>query len=312
MTMTHTDLPQLNGQLFVTDSGLETELIFHDGLDLPCFASFPLLDDDAGRERLRRYAQNFVDVARRHGVGAMLETATWRANPDWADQLGYDSEALARMNRRSIAELIAVRDENPDLVAAVVSGTVGPRGDGYAPATRMTAAEAEAYHSEQIGTFASTEADLVTAYTICYHDEAIGIANAAAANGLPVAISFTLETDGRLPSGETLGDAIQAVDAATDGAVAYYQINCAHPTHFASTLDDGAAWAARISGVRPNASTKSHAELDESTDLDEGDPADLAARCAALKSALPNVTILGGCCGTDIRHVAAIWSAWTT
>ena len=312
MTTTHTDLPQLNGQLFVTDSGLETELIFHDGLDLPAFASFPLLDDDAGRERLRRYAQNFVDVARRHGVGAMLETATWRANPDWADQLGYDSEALARINRRSIAELIAVRDENPDLVAAVVSGTVGPRGDGYAPAMRMTAAEAEAYHGEQIGTFASTDADLVTAYTICYHDEAIGIANAAAAHDLPVAISFTLETDGRLPSGESLGDAIQAVDAATDGAVAYYQINCAHPTHFAATIDDGAAWTSRIVGVRPNASTKSHAELDESTELDEGDPADLAARCVALRSALPNVTILGGCCGTDVRHVAAIWSAWTS
>ena len=164
-------------------------------------------------------------------------SATWRANPDWAAELGYDSDALARINRRSITELIELRDENPDLVA-VVSGTIGPRGDGYAPATHMTAAEAEAYHSEQIGAFASAGADLVTAYTICYHDEAIGIAKAAAAHGVPVAISFTLETDGRLPSGESLGDAIQAVDAATDGAVAYYLINCAHPTHFAATVDE--------------------------------------------------------------------------
>lgn len=305
-----TKLPQLNGQLMVTDSGLETELIFHDGLELPLFASFPLLATEEGQDRLRRYFQGFIDVARRHGVGVMLESATWRSNPDWAEQLGYDADALAEINRRSIEELLALQRDNSDLVS-VVSGTIGPRGDGYAPESLMSADEAERYHREQIATFAAAGVDLVTAYTMCYSDEAIGIARAAIGLGVPVAISFTLETDGRLPSGESLGAAIEAVEEATGGGVAYFLINCAHPTHFDKVLEPGAPWLSRIVGVRSNASTKSHAELDESTELDDGDPVDLADRCAALRTVLPNVTVVGGCCGTDVRHVSAIWQAWT-
>ena len=125
---------------------------------------------------------------------------------------------------------------------------------------------------------------MVTVLTMTYAEEAIGITRAAVESGLPVVISFTLETDGRLPSGQALGEAIQQVDEDTESAPAYYMINCAHPTHFEDVLEPGAPWIDRIRGLRANASTKSHAELDEATELDDGDPADLGERHAALTS----------------------------
>jgi S-methylmethionine-dependent homocysteine/selenocysteine methylase len=191
----------------------------------------------------------------------------------------------------------------------VISGCIGPQSDGYAPTTTMTAHESEAYHGVQIRTVAGTAADLVTALTMTYADEATGIVRAARAAGLPAVISFTVETDGRLPSGQTLGDAIEEVDGATDSAAAYFMVNCAHPTHFVDVLDDGAPWTERIRGLRANASTKSHAELDEAEELDSGDPADLAARHAELARKLPSLSVIGGCCGTDHRHVMAICDA---
>jgi S-methylmethionine-dependent homocysteine/selenocysteine methylase len=154
--------------------------------------------------------------------------------------------------------------------------------------------------------------DLVTAVTMTHAGEAIGIARAAAAAGLPSAISFTVETDGRLPDGRGLRESLEATDEATDGAPAYYMINCAHPMHFAGVLeDDDSAWRERICGLRANASALSHAELDEAEELDEGDPEDLGRRYRALRDALPAATVLGGCCGTDVRHVRAILEAWT-
>ncbi len=175
----------------------------------------------------------------------------------------------------------------------------------------LTADEAEAYHATQIGTFADTAADMVTALTMTYADEAIGVTRAAQKAGLPAVISFTLETDGRLPNGQPLGEAIEQVDRETGNGPAYYMINCAHPTHFEAVLEQGAPWVERIGGLRTNASMKSHAELDEAEELDEGDPADLSTRHGALKSRLPKVNVLGGCCGTDARHVGAICEVWT-
>lgn len=303
-------LPQLDGGLFLTDGGIETTLIFHHGLELPLFAAFDLLKDDEGTEQLRLYYAPYAITARERGLGLVLESPTWRASPGWAARLGYSPQELDALNRKAIALMDELRAEYQGNAPVVISGCIGPEGDGYAPDTMLTAEEAERYHAVQIGTFADTAADLVTAITMTYAEEATGVTRAAAAAGLPVVISFTLETDGRLPSGQTLGGAIAQVDDATGGAPAYYMINCAHPTHFERAVAGGEPWTRRIGGLRTNASTKSHAELDEAEELDEGDPADLAERHAALKELLPAVNVLGGCCGTDHRHVDAICAAW--
>jgi S-methylmethionine-dependent homocysteine/selenocysteine methylase len=297
-------LPQLGGELFLTDGGIETTLIFHHGLDLPAFAAFLLLRDEAGTDELRRYYAPYRELAREAGAGFVLESPTWRASPRWAAELGVSDRELDELNRKAIALMEELRDEVAGV--AVISGCIGPHDDGYSPTTKLTAAEARDYHATQIATFADTAADMVTAITMTYADEAIGLARAAGAAGLPVVISFTLETDGRLPSGQGLGEAIAEVDDATDAAPAYYMINCAHPTHFEAVLETDEAWPGRIGGLRANASTKSHAELDEAEQLDEGDPADLGARHAALRDNLPKLSVLGGCCGTDHRHVGEI------
>jgi S-methylmethionine-dependent homocysteine/selenocysteine methylase len=303
-------LPQLDGDVFLTDGGIETTLIFHQGLDLPLFAAFGLLKDEEGREALRRYYEPYLELARERGLGFVLETPTWRASPRWGAELGYRPEELEDVNRRAIALMEELRERyEAGGAPIVISGCIGPQDDGYNPSQLLSADEAQRYHSTQIGTFAETAADMVCALTITYADEATGVARAARDAGLPVAISFTLETDGRLPSGQELGEAIEQVDAETAGAApAYYMLNCAHPTHFEAVLDG--PWTARIRGLRANASTKSHAELDEADELDDGDPADLGARYADLREKLPALNVLGGCCGTDHRHVCAVRDAW--
>jgi S-methylmethionine-dependent homocysteine/selenocysteine methylase len=302
-------LPQLGGDLFVTDGGIETCLIFHDCLELPLFAAFHLLREKSGMEALRRYYRRYAAIAESNGAGFVFESPTWRASPDWGHKLGYSAAALAEANQRSIALGCELRQAVGEAMPVVISGCVGPRGDGYSPARLMAADEAEAYHARQIETFAASEADMVTAITMTDVGEAVGVARAARAAGMPVAISFTLETDGRLPTGQELGEAIGAVDDTTDVAPAYYMINCAHPTHFSAMLEAGGDWVGRLRGVRANASRRSHAELDEATDLDDGDPDELGREYAALRRRLPGLTVLGGCCGTDHRHVEAICRA---
>jgi S-methylmethionine-dependent homocysteine/selenocysteine methylase len=303
-------LPQLDGGLFLTDGGIETVLIYHHGLELPLFAAFDLLKDDAGTEQLRLYYAPYALIAKERAIGLVLEGPTWRASPGWGRQLGYGEEELRQLNRKAIALMEEIRAEYQGAAPIVISGCIGPEGDGYAPETMLTADEAQRYHAVQIETFADTAADMVTAITMTYAEEATGLARAATSAGIPVVISFTLETDGRLPSGQALGGAITQVDDATDAAPVYYMINCAHPTHFEEAVAGGEPWVRRIRGLRTNASTKSHAELDVAEELDEGDPDDLAARHAALKALLPAVNVLGGCCGTDHRHVGAICNAW--
>ena len=303
-------LPQLDGELFLTDGGLETELIFRDGMELPAFAAFDLLKDIEGTERLRRYYERYAELARERGLGLVLESPTWRASPRWAREIGYCLEELDQVNRKAIALLEVVRDRYADGAPIVISGCVGPQDDAYSPSTTLSAGDAQAYHSTQIAVFADTAADMVCAMTLTYAEEAVGIARAATDAGLPVVISFTVETDGRLPSGQALADAIRQVDAETAGSPAYYMINCAHPAHFTDVPAERDASIGRIRGLRANASSKSHAELDAATALDEGDPSDLGARYAGLASALPGLNVLGGCCGTDHRHVRAIRDAW--
>jgi len=287
---------------------METTLIYRDGLELPEFATFPLLDDEAGRQALLGYYAGYARLAAELDAGIVLDTPSWRANRDWGARLGYDEAALADVNRRAVALLQEVRRDEPPVL---VSGCVGPRGDGYVVGETMTAEEAERYHDAQIAVFAEEDVDLVSALTLTYADEATGIVRAATRHDVPIVISFTVETDGRLPSGQPLGEAIEQVDRDTGGAAAYFMVNCAHPTHFAHVLDEGAPWIKRIMGLRANASTKSHAELDESDELDSGDPDDLAARYRSLRDVLPRLVVVGGCCGTDERHVAAVARAVT-
>jgi homocysteine S-methyltransferase len=310
MTAHRRSLPQLGDEFFLTDGGIETTLIFLEGLELPDFAAFDLLRRKDGEAALQKYFLTYAALATRFATGLVLESATWRASADWGTRLGYDAAELATANRRAIELLEAIRGElrsHPRPI--VISGCVGPRGDGYNPAQTMSEHDAEAYHAAQIQTFRDTAADMVTAITMNYVAEAIGIARAAERHGMPVAISFTVETDGRLPTGQPLGAAIEAVDAATSRSAAYYMVNCAHPTHFEHVLLEGEPWVRRVRGLRANASRKSHAELNESPELDIGDPDELAEQYAALRRRLPHLTVMGGCCGTDERHIERIAAA---
>ena len=300
------NLPQLQDGLFLTDSGLETTLIFQDGIELNHFASFELLKTENGRKRLLDYFCEHAQTAVDAGVGFVLETPTWRSNADWGAKLGYTPQQLDALNRQSIDLMIEVRNEmETERSPMPISGNVGPLGDGYV-AGKMTADDAELLHTPQVQSFAKTEADLVSAFTMTTPDEAIGVTRAAVKANMPVVVSFTVETDGRLPNGQTLNDAIETVDAATGNAPAYYMINCAHPTHFEQALEANEAWIKRVRGIRANASKRSHAELDEAADLDDGDPVELGRQYRDLRRAFSQFTVLGGCCGTDHRHVEQI------
>jgi S-methylmethionine-dependent homocysteine/selenocysteine methylase len=304
-------LPQLAGDVFLTDGGMETTLIFHQGLELAYFAAFDLLTRPGGADALHAYYAPYAELARSQEVGIVLDTATWRASSDWGDLLGYSPARLAETNRAAVALVERIRTEyessrNP----VVISGCVGPRGDGYSASAMMSPQQAAAYHRPQIETFRETAADLVTALTMTHAGEAIGLAVAAAGAEMPLALSFTVETDGSLPSGQRLGEAIDEVDerCGADRPV-YYMINCAHPTHFESVLRANERWTERIRGIRANASPKSHAELDESAELDAGDPVELAEQYRALRATLGQLNVLGGCCGTDHRHIEEIGRA---
>ena len=290
----------------LTDGGIETVLLFHEGFELPCFASFPLLEQERGRAALRRYFEPFLDTAQERGLPFVLDTATWRANPDWGAQLGYDLAALAAANEGAVRFAGGLAEGRHDVT---ISGAVGPRGDGYTVGDQMTAEQAAEYHAWQIGVLRDAGVARVTALTLSYAEEAIGVVRAAANVGVPVVAGFTVETDGRLPTGATLAEAIEQVDEATAGAAEFFMVNCAHPTHIAAGLDDAPALE-RIGGLRVNASALSHAELDEAQELDEGDPEALARDNSALRDKLPSIRMLGGCCGTDHRHVARIIATW--
>lgn len=313
--------PQRSASIFLTDGGIETTLIFLEKQDFPMFAAFVLLKTDEGRASLLKYFHSYATLAQRLGEGIILETATWRASLDWGGKLGYSREELAELNRQAVAMLMTVREQYEGQAGAspiVVSGCVGPRGDGYSADAMTTTAEAAAYHEFQVNIFAAAGVDLVTAITMTYVEEALGVCAAAKKAHMPCVISFTVEVDGKLPSGQLLKEAILQVEAAfgaagealNEGLPLYYMLNCAHPDHFAYMLLSAAAsgekWVHRIGGLRCNASKKSHAELDEATELDEGNPGELGFLYRALRNMLPKLTVVGGCCGTDVRHVEAI------
>jgi S-methylmethionine-dependent homocysteine/selenocysteine methylase len=296
--------PWLATGRYVSDGGLETDLIFNRGVELAEFASFPLVESAHGRALLHDYYDAYAAVARRAGAGLTLEAPTWRANPDWGARLGYDDTALDRVNRAAIAFLAELRDSYSDLADVRVIGSIGPRGDGYVAGEEVDPDQAAEYHRLQAEAFAAAGVDVIAAYTITSPHEGLGVARAARRAGVPVLVGFTVETDGRLPDGTPLREAVALVEAQEppDGFV----VNCAHPTHIAPALEGG-EWLGRIVQVNPNASTLSHAELDEAEELDTGDLALLATSYDALRERLPGLTVIGGCCGTDARHVAALW-----
>lgn len=283
-------------------TGMETDLIFNQKWDLPGFAAFPLAMSEHGRSRLSQYYDDQVALARDSGLGVILDSVTWMANADRARPLGYDAAMLSNANADAVALVRSAR-ERAGSVPVLVSGQVGPRGDAYQAGAKGVA-DAQVYHAKQIGELVAAGVDMISAYTLGSAEEATGIALAAKAACVSVVISFTVETDGRLPDGSNLGDAVAYAETHTGGAVLGYCINCAHPDHFKPALDGG-AWMKRLIGLVPNASRRSHAELDLATELDDGDPAELAAELGALHDSLPHLSIFGGCCGTDMRHLKA-------
>lgn len=295
-------LSRLGSQPWLTDGGLETHMVFHEGIDLPQFASFPLLRQATGRQALERYFSGFLDEAEDLGLGFVLDTATWRASAGWGARMGWSAEAIDAVNREAVAFAKALQQGRS--APTVVNGVIGPHGDAYRPDEVLTPDGAEAYHRRQIAVLAEAGVDVVSAMTISTVGEAVGIAEAARKAGVPAVLSFTLENDGRLLGGMALAEAIARTDAATAGYPAWYGINCIHPDHFVDMLTGD--FVDRIGMVRANASRQSHADLDEATELDDGDPAELALDYAALRRRLPRLRVVGGCCGTDLRHVAAI------
>lgn len=306
MKLNDTQLAQLNGKFCLTDGGMETDLIFNKQIPIPLFASYNLLRTEQGYRILYDYYREYAQLATRYKSGLILETPTWRANADWGSRLGDSAEALHHLNLKAVELVDRIKQEYGTAdTPVVISACIGPRGDGYKADVRMTAQEARQYHSVQIDSFAQSKTDMVSALTLNYTDEAVGIVLAAREKNLPVCISFTVETDGKLPSGESLSQAIRAVDEATDEYTAYFMINCAHPTHFANALDD-AYCISRLRGIRANASRCSHAELDEAEELDDGNPHELGQQFAEIRSRHPHLNVVGGCCGTDYRHIEQI------
>jgi S-methylmethionine-dependent homocysteine/selenocysteine methylase len=309
MALFRRSLPQLSGHPYLTDAGIETDLIFNHGIEIREFAAHTLLETKPGREAVAKYLREFLRLARTCDTGFILDSQTWKAHMHWAKDLAASESDLHAANIDAIQFLVELRNEfSSNKQPIVLNAVVGPRGDAYAPDRSVAAHEAEMYHSKQLEWLAETDVDMVTALTFTQADEAIGFVRAAHQLELPVVVSFTVETDGKLPTGQSLDDAIRAVDQATDSAAAYFMINCAHPDHFAHILKPE-PWAERLRGIRCNASRKSHAELDESETLDDGNPAELAAQYQTIKQKLPWINVYGACCGADVRHVRKIAAA---
>lgn len=292
-------LPQMSNQRMLTDDGVETPLIFHDRLELPLFSAFALLRTEVGRRALWRYYESYIQIAREQNAGLVLDSATWRASEAWGDQLDYDAAELAEANRSAVAMLFDLREHFEGPAPFVISGNIGPIGDGYAASAVRTLSEAEAFHATQVATFAATGVDMISAVTMTHAGEAICIARACARHRMPLALSFASDTDGRLPNGQPLGDAIRAVDADSSGGPSYYMLNCAHPDQLRAILEGGGDWTHRIRGLCANASRKSHAELDEADKRDRGDSVELARDYAQLLQLLPNLRVFGGRSETD-------------
>ena len=287
---------QRDGVLYLTEGGQETEILYRHGHELPEFAMYPLLDNAQAMSDLESMYRAILDVAAEHGFAALISGLDYRASPDWGEKLGYSRTGLADAVEQSIAFLRDVsRPYQGQIDQILISGMLGPRGDAYSLNRTITANEAEEYHSFQLEILKRAGVDIAGAVTFNNIPEAIGVARAAARIGVPLAISFTLDSSNRLQSGPTLKEAVEAVDAETgDARPDFYGINCSHPLEFEPALEPG-DWIFRLRSLRPNASARDKMELCAIGHLEEGDPADLGERMGTLARKYPHIDIFGGC-----------------
>ncbi len=306
--MTHHDEtpPRRPGLSWLTEGGIETEIMYKWGHDMPHFAMFPLLERAAAAADIRGMYRRYLDVAARHGFAALIGGFDYRASPDWGALLGYSDEGLAEANLRSIDFLRGLAREYRDgLPDARIAGYVGPRGDAYSLNRTITEDEAAEYHAVQLATLKRAGVDLAWAVTFNNPAEARGVVRAAREIGVPLALSFSLTSSSRLASGQTLAEAVQSVDAASDGYPAFYALNCSHPLEFEPALTPG-AWQDRLRCIRPNAARIDKIALCKLGHLEEGDPHELGRQMADVARRFPQMDIWGGCCGTCESHLEEI------
>jgi len=298
---------QRPGVFYLAEGGQETEIMYRHGYDLPEFAMYPLLENPAAMADLKAMYARVLDAAAENGVNTILSGLDYRASPDWGAKLGYSRSALSDALQQCIAFLREVaRPYEGQIDEILIGGIIGPRGDAYALNRTITAEEAEDYHGFQLGVLKSAKVDVVNAMTFNNIPEAVGVARAAAREGLPLGLGFTLTGDNRLKSGSSLKEAIESVDAAAGNAKPdYYGINCSHPLEFEPALEPG-DWIKRLRSLRPNASAKDKIDLCKIGHLEDGDPVELGRQMGDLARRYPHIDIWGGCCGTWSPHLGEI------
>ena len=299
--------PRLENKFYLTEGGTETEILYKWGFELPEFAMFPLLDNPEADRVIRDMYRRYFEVAAEHNTGMLIVGHDYRASPDWGEKLGYSAEGLREMQQRTIQFLQEMRTEYEDRVSDVYIGaSIGPRGDAYGTGDAITESEAEDYHSVQLENLEGTAADMAIALTFNNIPESIGVIRAGVAAGLPVGVSLTLTPEGRLRSGPSLREAIEAIEEATDGAAAWFGTNCAHPVEFEPAFADAGSWFDRLRYIRPNAAKMDKIALCSLGHLEDGDPVELGGEMGEIARRFPRADILGGCCGTDERHLSEI------
>lgn len=290
--------------IIITDGGLETTLIYKYNIELPYFSCINLLKTDSGRNIIYNCLLNYVNISEKYNVNIIIETPTWRCSKKWSKLLNCENSDIEKINREAVNIVKSIKKNNKKII---ISGNIGPIDDGYVISNKLTIEELKEYHSEQIYILANENVDIISAFTINYVEEAIGITLVCKDINIPLVISFTLNIDGKLPSGMTLEDSIKYIDKYTNYYPMYYMINCAHPKHFISLFkDNNSDWIKRIKGIRSNASDKSHEELNNSKKLDIGNIVELSNYCKNIRKENKHINIFGGCCGTDENHVEEI------
>jgi homocysteine S-methyltransferase len=299
--------PRLENKFYLTEGGTETEILYKWGYELPEFAMFTLLENAEANECVLGMYRRYFDVAEAYGTGILVTGHDYRASPDWARKLGYSLKGLTEMQHRTIQFLTDIRAEYEGRVSDVyVSGCIGPRGDAYGTGGGISEAESEDYHSVQLSNLVETDADMAIAQTFNNIPEAIGVVRAATAIGIPIGVCLTLTTDALLRSGPTLKEAVETIDDRTGGAAAWFGTNCSHPVEFEPAISEAGAWAERLRYIRPNATQMEKIALCKLGHLEDGDPVELGHQIGDVARRFPNADILGGCCGTDERHLGEI------
>lgn len=300
------DLILDNNNIFMINGGLETTLIYKYNLELPFFSCIDLFKNVNTKKIIYQYYLEYLKVAQKYNSFIIIDTPTWRFNKDWASKLGYNEIELLNRNKEAVVLISKLKNDYNNII---ISGKIGPKYEGYFISEKMSIEESKNYHSTQIKTFSELNIDIITASAMNYVEEAIGISYSAKDKSIPLVISFTLNNDSKLPSGMALEDAINYIDYITNEYPIYYMINCVHPKYFIELLriNKDKKWINRIRGIRPNASSKSHEELEKLNKLDSGNIDELANYCKEIKNICPNINIFGGCCGTNINHVESIY-----